>query len=189
MQRWSPRVDLLAQEKMLMKRLTRVRTLFGFLRLHRHELFDDSFQEQLEGMYRTTGEPASSRILRRCSAWWFCCKGTSERRTPKRWSCRWWTFAGRWSSTVWGRRRRRSRRGDCSAFRERMIAHDMDRVLLDRTVALVRSGAMTEAEGRSLSKALRAAIDSRPLAGAGRLKTRSTFSATPPAASCTWCRS
>jgi hypothetical protein len=60
--------------------------------------------------------------------------------------------------------------GGLLAFRERMIAHDMDRVLLDRTVALVRSGAMTEGEGRSLSKALRAAIDSRPLAGAGRVE-------------------
>jgi len=56
MERWSPRVDLSAQEKMLMKRLTRVRALFGFLRRHRHEMFDESFQEQLEGMYRTTGE-------------------------------------------------------------------------------------------------------------------------------------
>src|SRR5271155_3556410 len=55
MQRWSPRVVLSAQEKMLMKRLTRVRTLFGFLRQHRHELFDDAFQEQLQGMYRITG--------------------------------------------------------------------------------------------------------------------------------------
>jgi len=48
--------------------------------------------------------------------------------------------------------------------------NDMDRVLLDRTVALVRSGAMTEADGRSVSKALRAAIDSRPLAGAGKVE-------------------
>ena len=55
MQRWTPPVDLSPQEKMLMKRLTRVRALFGFLREHRHELFDDAFQDQLEGMYRTTG--------------------------------------------------------------------------------------------------------------------------------------
>ena len=38
-----------------MKRLNRVRKLFGFLREHRHELFDDTFQDQLEGMYRDTG--------------------------------------------------------------------------------------------------------------------------------------
>jgi hypothetical protein len=38
-----------------MKRLDRVRKLFGFLRQHRHELFDDAFQDELEGMYRKTG--------------------------------------------------------------------------------------------------------------------------------------
>src|SRR5262245_41036907 len=55
MERWSPPVELSRQEQVLMKRLTRVRALFGFLRQHRHELFDETFQEQLEGMYRTTG--------------------------------------------------------------------------------------------------------------------------------------
>ena len=45
MQRWTPPVDLSPQEKMLMKRLTRVRTLFGFFRQHRHELFDGAFQD------------------------------------------------------------------------------------------------------------------------------------------------
>jgi hypothetical protein len=39
-------VALSPQEKMLMKRLTRVRALFGFFRLHRHELFDEA--EKLE---------------------------------------------------------------------------------------------------------------------------------------------
>jgi hypothetical protein len=50
MQRWTPPVALSPQEKMLMKRLTRVRALFGFLRQHRHELFDDAFHEQLEAL-------------------------------------------------------------------------------------------------------------------------------------------
>jgi hypothetical protein len=51
-----------------------------------------------------------------------------------------------------------------------MVEHEMDRMLLERTVALVRSGAMTEGERRAVSKALRVAIDSRPLAGAGRVE-------------------
>src|SRR5258707_14757403 len=66
MNRWSPRVELTKQEKMLMKRLTRVRALFGFLRQHRHELFDDTFQDQLEGVYRVTGageEPHPPALL------------------------------------------------------------------------------------------------------------------------------
>src|SRR5215212_1492108 len=55
MQRWSPPVELSPQEQLLMKRLTRVRALFGFFRQHRHEIFDETFQEQLESMYRATG--------------------------------------------------------------------------------------------------------------------------------------
>ena len=38
-----------------MKRLNRVRALFGFLRMNRSVLFDDAFQAQLEDMYRKTG--------------------------------------------------------------------------------------------------------------------------------------
>jgi hypothetical protein len=45
MQRSAPPVALSPQEKMLMKRLTRVRALFGFFRLNRHELLDDAFQD------------------------------------------------------------------------------------------------------------------------------------------------
>jgi hypothetical protein len=53
--------------------------------------------------------------------------------------------------------------GALQAFRERLIAHEMDRALLERTVALVRAGTFTEAERKALSKAIRIAVDSRPL--------------------------
>ena len=53
--RWKPPVAPTRQEQFLLKRLDRVRKLLGFLRLHRHELFDDAFQEELASMYRTTG--------------------------------------------------------------------------------------------------------------------------------------
>ena len=55
MDRWEPPVELTKKEQLIMKRLNRVRPLFGFLRVNRHVLFDDTFQEQLEGMYRQTG--------------------------------------------------------------------------------------------------------------------------------------
>jgi hypothetical protein len=51
-----------------------------------------------------------------------------------------------------------------------MVAHEMDRALLERTVALVRGGVMSKAEGQALTKAVRVAIDSRPLVGAGRVE-------------------
>jgi len=169
MQRWSPPVDLSAQEKMLMKRLTRVRALFGFLRQHRHELFDDAFQEQLEGMYRMTGageEPHPPALLRMVVLLQgYVGASDAEAVELSLVDLRWQMVLD-----CLGASTPPFSQGGLLAFRERMIAHDMDRVLLDRTVAMVRSGAMTEGEGRSLSKALRAAIDSRPLAGAGRVE-------------------
>ncbi|WP_441287751.1 hypothetical protein ACSRUE_37410 [Sorangium sp. KYC3313] len=46
-------------------------------------------------------------------------------------------------------------RGAPQASRERMVAHEMDRVLLERAAALVQPGAMTACERRAVSKALR----------------------------------
>ena len=169
MQRWTPPVDLSPQEKMLMKRLTRVRALFGFLRQHRHELFDDAFQDQLEGMYRTTGagEEAHPPALLCMVVLLQGYVGASDAEAVEL-----SLVDLRWQMVLdcLGAATPPFSQGGLLAFRERMIAHEMDRVLLDRTVALVRSGAMTDAEGRSVSKALRAAIDSRPLAGAGKVE-------------------
>ena len=53
--RWKPSRELTTREKFLMKRLTRTKKLFGFLREQRHRLFDDAFQAELEEMYRQTG--------------------------------------------------------------------------------------------------------------------------------------
>jgi hypothetical protein len=66
MERWDPPVELTAQEEMLLKRLNRVRPLFGFLRRHRHALFEDAFQAKLEEVYRDTGageEPHPPALL------------------------------------------------------------------------------------------------------------------------------
>ena len=54
-ERWKPKREATRQEEFLLKRLHRTRKLFGFLRRHRHELFDDGFQAELESMYRKTG--------------------------------------------------------------------------------------------------------------------------------------
>ena len=60
--------------------------------------------------------------------------------------------------------------GALQNFRDRLIAHGMDRVLLEKSVALVRAKTISEAEGKALSKAVRVAVDSRPLAGARRVE-------------------
>ncbi len=50
--RWEPPVETTGRESLLLKRLKRTKMLFSFLRLHRHELFDEAFQAELGSMYR-----------------------------------------------------------------------------------------------------------------------------------------
>jgi hypothetical protein len=52
--------------------------------------------------------------------------------------------------------------GALQAFRERLVAHEMDRALLERSVTLVRDGVVSKAEGQALTKAVRVAIDTGP---------------------------
>jgi hypothetical protein len=59
--RWTPPVAPTRQEQFLLKRLDRVRKLLGFLCLHRHELFDDAFQNELAAVYRPTGAGKEGR--------------------------------------------------------------------------------------------------------------------------------
>jgi hypothetical protein len=58
MERWSPKQEPTRLEQFILKRLEKKRKLFGFLRRHRHELFDEAFQAELELMYRDTGAGA-----------------------------------------------------------------------------------------------------------------------------------
>jgi hypothetical protein len=169
MERWLPVVELTKKEETLMKRLTRVRALFGFLRLHRHELFDDAFQEQLESMYRSTGAGAEAIVPA------LMCMvvllqgyvGASDAEAVELAvvDLRWQMVLG-----CIGAETPPFSQGALQDFRERMVAHEMDRVLLERTAMLVRSGSITKREEGGLSKALRAALDSRPLVGAGRVE-------------------
>jgi hypothetical protein len=169
MERWSPPVELTKQEQMLMKRLKRVRALFGFLRQQRHVLFDDAFQEALAGMYRETGagdEPLPPAML--CMA--LLLQGYVGASDAEAVECsvvdlRWQMVLGCLGTTEPA-----FSQGALQAFRERLIAHEMDRALLERTVALVRAGTFTDAEKKALSKAIRIAVDSRPLSGAGRVE-------------------
>jgi hypothetical protein len=58
--------------------------------------------------------------------------------------------------------------GTLAAFRARLIRHDMDRRLLERTVELART---TKAfDFKKLPQSLRVAVDSSPLEGAGRVE-------------------
>ena len=55
MERWHPKREATRQEQFILKSLETKRKLFGFLCRHRHELFNEAFQAELESMYRTIG--------------------------------------------------------------------------------------------------------------------------------------
>lgn len=169
MKRWHPKVELSAQEKMLLKRLTRVRVLFGFLRLHRHEIFNDEFQERLETVYRDNGAgaPALPPALLCMVTLLQGYVGASDAEAVEL-----AMVDLRWQMVLdcLGCATPPFSQGALQMFRERMVAHDLDQLVLERTAQLVRQGAATQGQQKSVSKALRVAIDSRPLAGAGRVE-------------------
>ncbi len=165
--RWTPSTTYTRQEQFLMKRLTRTRKLLGFLREHRHELFDDAFQSDLESMYRNTGAgkdpvpPAQMAMALLLQAY----HGMSDAEAVEM------TVVDlRWQMVLdcLGATEPAFSQGALCHFRERLIAHDMDRRLLERTVDLARR--TKGFDWKKLPKELRVAIDSMPLEGAGRVE-------------------
>lgn len=165
--RWTPAVPPTRQEQVLLKRLDRVRKLFGFLRVHRHELFDDAFQDELAAMYRTTGAgkdalpPAMMAMAMLVQGY----LGVSDAEMVEL------TVVDLRVQMVLGCLGAEApavSQGALQEFRERLIAAELDRRLLERTVALAKQ---TQAfDYRKLPKTLRVAIDASPLEGAGRVE-------------------
>lgn len=165
--RWKPSPTISKREQMLLKRLEKNRRLFAMLRLHRADLFDDAFQEELGGMYRDTGEgkvpvpPAQLAMVLLLQAYTGVSDADAVEMT---------VVDARWQMVldVLGADEAAFSQGALPAFRERMIRHDMDRRLLERTVELAKKTAIFD--WKKLPKTLRLAVDSRPLQGAGRVE-------------------
>ncbi len=49
-ERWRPSKGYTKKEQFILKRLATKRKLLAFLRHHRHEIFDEEFQEELESI-------------------------------------------------------------------------------------------------------------------------------------------
>jgi hypothetical protein len=165
--RWKPPVAPTRQEQFLLKRLDRVRKLLGFLRLHRHELFDEAFQDELASMYRPTGagKDALSPALMAMAMLVQGYLGISDAEMVEL------TVVDLRVQMVLGRLGAETpafSQGALQVFRERLIAADLDRRVLERTVELAKR---TQAfDHRKLPKTLRVAIDSSPLEGVGRVE-------------------
>jgi len=167
MERWRPSATVTRQEQFILKRLEKRRKLYAFLRVHRHEIFDDAFQAELESMYRDTGagkEPVPPALLAMALVLQgYLGMSDFDAVESSVFDARWQMVLGRLGETEPA-----FSQGALQAFRERLIANDMDRRLLERTIELAR--ATSEFDWKKLPKTLRVAIDSSPLEGAGRVE-------------------
>lgn len=159
---WSPPVALSKREEHILRGCKKAK-LFVFLRQHRHELFDAAFQTELAGMYPTRArgkEPVAPALLAMVTLLQ-AAMGISDEDAVE-----YGQFELRWQMLLdcLGDDHAPFSQGTLFAFRQRLIAHDMDRRLLERTVELAH-----KTQGFS-AKALRTAFDSSPLFGAGRVE-------------------
>ena len=165
--RWNPPTKPSTRERFILKRCRRNRRLFAFLREHRHELFDDELQTELEAMYRDTGagkEPVPPALM----AMALILQG--YHRVSDAEAVELTVVDLRWQMVLdrVGAEEPAFSQGALFDFRERMIAADMDKRMLERTARVARSSKGFDA--RKLPKTLRVAVDSSPLEGAGRVE-------------------
>jgi lambda repressor-like predicted transcriptional regulator len=159
---WRPPAEPSPVEQAVIKAVRRAR-LFVFLRLHRHELFDEDFQAELAQAYVDSpkGQPpvpparlALATILQAYA------KVSDDEVIEATVMDRRWQLV----LDCMGAEEPPFSKGTLVAFRRRLIEKNLDRRLIERTVELA---AATKGFG---ARALRAALDSSPLWGAGRVE-------------------
>ncbi len=161
-QLWRPSVEPSPAEAAVMRRVKRAK-LFVFLREHRHEIFDEGFQEELGTVYSDSrlGHPPVPPAKLALATILQAYTGASDEEAIEA-----MVMDRRWQLVL-----------DCLdaeeppfskstlvAFRKRLVEHELDRRLVERTVGLA---VRTRSFG---SRALRAALDSSPLWGAGKVE-------------------
>jgi transposase len=159
---WQPPVALSVAEQQVVRRVRRAK-LFVFLREQRHAIFDVPFQEELATMYAdlAKGQPPVSPALLGLATVLQAYMGVSDEEAVE--ACvmdrRWQLVLDCLDCTD-----APFSKGTLVAFRERLIAADLDRRLIERTVELA---ATTKGFGH---QQLRLALDSSPLWGSGRVE-------------------
>ncbi|WP_432824780.1 IS1182 family transposase [Dactylosporangium sp. CA-092794] len=157
---WRPAVELSAAEAQIVRRVRRAK-LFVMLRQRRHELFDEQFQEELAGLYGpgVKGQPPVPPARLALATILQAYTGVSDDEVIEA-----LVMDRRWQLVLdcLDVQEPPFAKGTLQNFRNRLIGADLDRRLIERTVEL----AATPAAGR----ALRAALDSSPLWGVGRVE-------------------
>jgi Transposase DDE domain/Transposase domain (DUF772) len=159
---WQPSVEPTPPEAAVMRRVKRAK-LFVFLREHRHEIFEEGFQEELGAIYRDSrlGQPPVPPARLALATILQAYTGVSDDEAIEA-----MVMDRRWQLVLGclDTEEPPFSKSTLVAFRKRLIEHEMDRRLVERTVEVA-------ARRRSFGhKALRAALDSSPLWGAGRVE-------------------
>lgn len=160
--RWDVPVEMSAAEVKIAKRLQRIGRFYVFLREVRSELFDEDFERELEATYKKARgtaplPPALLAMVTLLQA--YDQVGDADAVVTAQMDMRWQLVLG-----CLGAEEAPFSQGTLVAFRERMIEHDLDRKLLDRTVDLAKK------KGTFGWQKLKVALDSSPLLGAGRVE-------------------
>jgi transposase len=159
---WRPAAELSPAELAVIKAVRRAK-LFVFLRLHRHELFDEPFQAELAETYvdSAKGQPPVPPARLALATILQAYTGVSDDEVIEA-----TVMDRRWQLVLdcMGAEEPPFSKGTLAGFRKRLIERNLDRRLAERTVELA---AVT---GEFGARALRAALDSSPLWGAGRVE-------------------
>ena len=160
--RWTLRRDLSEREVRVAARLKRTGRLYVFLREVQPDLFDEAFQAELEAAYgvpRGT-EPIPPALLAMVTLL------QAYDRVSDADAVETAAMDKRWQLVLGciGAEEAPFSQGVLPSFRERMIAHDLDKKLLDRTVEIAKR------TGKFGWQKLKAMLDSSPLLGAGRVE-------------------
>ena len=149
---WQPPIELSATEQAIIKRIRRAK-LFVFLRQHRHEVFDEAFQQELASLYQESqrGQPPVPPALLALATILQAYTGVSDDEVIEA-----STMDRRWQLVLGcvDTEKPPFSKGTLIAFRKRLIEANMDQRLIERTIEVARE---TEAFGAGV---LRYALDS-----------------------------
>jgi hypothetical protein len=160
---WNPPIALSPTEQTIAARTRKTRKFFAFLRERRHELLDADFQTMLAHSYsqKPGGKaPVEAGVLALATLLQaYCHVGDRD-------AVELTVMDKRWQLVLdcLGAEQPPLSQSTLFNFCMRLIAHDLDKRLLERTVALA------EKTGGFGVRQLRAALDSTPLFGAGRVE-------------------
>jgi hypothetical protein len=160
---WNPPIALSAEEQTIAARTRKARKFFVLLRECRHELLDADFQQTLTTRYSPGSgghEPVEAGLLAMATLLQaYCHVGDRD-------AIELTVMDKRWQRVLdcLGTEQPPFSQGTRCNFRMRLIAHHLDKPLLERTVAVA------ENTGGFGARQLRAVLESPPLFGASRVE-------------------